>query len=66
MEALTARETEVAALISQAYSDRRIASRLRISPRTVGTYLQRIYRKLELPGDNLRVALAIHQARQEA
>ncbi|WP_410635751.1 response regulator transcription factor [Amycolatopsis sp. cmx-4-83] len=54
---LTAREHEVAALVARAASDREIARRLGISPRTVQKHLQQIYRKLGLTS---RAELLLH------
>ncbi|HET6706803.1 helix-turn-helix transcriptional regulator [Amycolatopsis sp.] len=48
LEVLTARERQVAALVTRAASDREIARQLGISPRTVQKHLQQIYRKLDL------------------
>lgn len=48
LSVLTAREQEVAALVSQGLSDRRIASALVISPRTAEGHVQRILVKLGL------------------
>lgn len=42
---LTARETEVLALLAQGYRNKRIASQLFISVSTVRTYIEAIYRK---------------------
>jgi DNA-binding NarL/FixJ family response regulator len=55
---LSAREHEVLALMAQGLSDRGIAGRLVISLNTVGTHIQRIFTKLDLPAtanDNRRV-----------
>jgi DNA-binding CsgD family transcriptional regulator len=43
---LTARETDVLALLAQGCPDKTIASRLGISPKTVGNHVERIYAKL--------------------
>jgi DNA-binding CsgD family transcriptional regulator len=45
---LTGREVEVAALVADRLSNKAIAKRLDISPRTVTTHLSNIYRKLDL------------------
>ena len=58
LAALSAREHEVLALMAQGLSDRGIARRLVISLNTVGTHIQRIFTKLDLPAtanDNRRV-----------
>jgi len=52
---LTEREVEIARLASEGKSNKAIARVLGISPRTVGTHLSRIYRKL---GVSSRAALA--------
>jgi DNA-binding NarL/FixJ family response regulator len=44
--ALTAREAEVAGLVAEGLSDREIAARLVVSPRTAETRVQHILRKL--------------------
>jgi DNA-binding NarL/FixJ family response regulator len=44
--ALTARELEILALVADGLSRNDIAGRLYISPKTVGTHIERIYRKL--------------------
>lgn len=43
---LSKRELEILELISQGYSDKEIACRLKISPRTVQTHVTRIVIKL--------------------
>jgi DNA-binding CsgD family transcriptional regulator len=42
---LTAREVEVLALAAQGHSNKQIAGRLVISPKTVGNHIERIYLK---------------------
>jgi DNA-binding NarL/FixJ family response regulator len=54
LNALTARESEVALLLSEGLADREIAERLVLSNYTVSQYVKRIYRKL---GVDSRVAL---------
>ncbi len=54
--ALSARERDVVALVSEGLSDVNIAARLFISEATVGSHLHRIYRKL---GVHSRVALLL-------
>jgi predicted ATPase/DNA-binding CsgD family transcriptional regulator/transcriptional regulator with XRE-family HTH domain len=48
MEALTAREREVAQLVLRGRTDRQIAGELGISPRTAGLHVRRVLAKLEL------------------
>jgi predicted ATPase/DNA-binding CsgD family transcriptional regulator len=48
LEGLTPRELEVLRLTAQGLPDKKIASRLGISPRTVGRHLSAIYDKLEV------------------
>jgi DNA-binding CsgD family transcriptional regulator len=57
VEVLTAREREVAGLVARAATDREIARRLGISPRTVQKHLQQVYRKLDLTS---RTELMVH------
>ena len=59
MPELTAREQEVAHLVTRAATDREIARRLGVSPRTVQKHLQQIYRKL---GVASRTELMVHLA----
>lgn len=56
---LTAREREVAGFVARAATDREIARRLGISPRTVQKHLQQVYRKLDLTS---RTELMVHLA----
>ncbi|HEY3009244.1 MAG TPA: AAA family ATPase [Micromonosporaceae bacterium] len=46
---LSGREEEVARLVAQGLTNAEVGERLFISPRTVTTHLQNIYRRLELP-----------------
>ena len=50
MEPLTARETEVLALMAKGYSHRRIAATLTIGYKTVRTHANSIYAKLHVEG----------------
>ena len=63
IEALTAREQQVAEAIARGLSNRQIAVEFGISTETVKRHLASIYSKLSLPG---RVALAIHVVRSHA
>lgn len=45
---LTARELEIAQLVADGLSNDEIAARLYISPRTVGTHLTNVYKRLEI------------------
>lgn len=61
-ELLTEREIEVARLIAERRSNKAVAKVLEISPRTVGTHLTNIFRKLEVStrwelGDRVREGL---------
>jgi DNA-binding NarL/FixJ family response regulator len=58
---LSERERQILALLAEGRSDRGIAGALFISLNTVGTHIQRIFRKLELPdsGDDNRRVLAV-------
>ena len=47
---LTKRETELLPLLAEGLSDKEIAAKLHISPETVKTHLQHIYRKLDTKG----------------
>ena len=53
LEELTAREREVLALVAQGLTDRGIADRLWLTPKTVETHVRHILRKLNLPSDTL-------------
>lgn len=58
---LSSRELEVARLVARGLSDKEIAVRLTISPRTVDGHLRRIFAKA---GVSSRAALAAHAVRQ--
>jgi DNA-binding CsgD family transcriptional regulator len=62
-EALTAQEDEIAGLAASGLSNKQIAARLYLSPRTVGTHLYRIFPKL---GITSRAALRDALARRSA
>lgn len=57
---LTAREAEVLRLIAEGLSDREIANRLSLSPRTVGGYVTKLLTKLNLDS---RTAAAVYAVR---
>ena len=57
--ALTARETEVLALLAEGLTQAEIAARLVLSPRTVGTHIQHILAKLAVHSRAQAVALAL-------
>jgi DNA-binding NarL/FixJ family response regulator len=64
---LTDRERDVLALMAEGLSDRGIAERLSVSTTTVGTHIQSLFRKLELPRqptDNRRVAAVLAYLRR--
>jgi len=58
LDDLTAREREVLALMAEGLTDRGIASRLFVTPKTVETHVRHVFAKLGLPAtaaDNKRV-----------
>jgi DNA-binding NarL/FixJ family response regulator len=58
LDELTAREREVLALMAAGLTDRGIAQRLYVTPKTVETHIRHIFQKLSLPEgalDNKRV-----------
>ncbi|MGH2992739.1 MAG: HD domain-containing phosphohydrolase [Solirubrobacterales bacterium] len=60
-DGLTAREVEVLVLLAQGHSNREIAARLVISPKTVGTHVEHIYSK---SGCSTRAAVSVYAMRQ--
>jgi DNA-binding CsgD family transcriptional regulator len=58
-ERLSGREQEVARLVAQGLSNAEVAERLYISPRTVTTHLQNVYRRLELPSRQALIAYVL-------
>jgi len=52
IKALTARESEIVACISEGLTNRQIAERLNVAVRTVETHRERVMRKLDLPDRN--------------
>lgn len=66
---LSAREQDILALLAEGLSDRGIAGRLCISQNTVGTHVQRIFTKLDLPDsahDNRRVRAVLRWLETES
>ena len=57
-DSLTSREYEVLKLIAEGMTNKRVASVLDISPRTVSTHLTRIYGKLWVRGRTAAVVKA--------
>ena len=58
LDELTPREREVLALMAEGLTDRGIAERLYVTPKTVETHIRHIFGKLEIPEsalDNKRV-----------
>ena len=58
LDELTVREREVLGLMAEGLTDRGIAQRLFVTPKTVEAHIRSIFRKLSLPGsalDNKRV-----------
>lgn len=53
LEELTIREREVLALMAEGLTDRGIAERLFVTPKTVETHARHIFQKLSLPGSAL-------------
>lgn len=66
IEPLTSRELEVLRLLAGAASNREIAERLSISPRTVETHLANIYGKLSVRGRTEAMLWAIRENVTEA
>jgi len=66
LDDLTDREREVLALMAEGLTDRGIAERLWVTPKTVETHVRHILQKLELPGgaaNNRRVHAVLAQLR---
>jgi DNA-binding CsgD family transcriptional regulator len=59
-QALTSREAEVLAMVACGLTDRAIAHRLTLSPRTVEKHLEHVYRKLDC-ADRLSAVLRIRE-----
>jgi len=55
--ALSARELEVLRLVAEGLTDAQVATRLRLSPRTVSKHLQRIYARFGVPNRAAAAAL---------
>ena len=62
--ALTPREQQVAELVAQGLTDRQIAVRLRLSPRTVTSHLTHIRTKLDLPNRTQLTVWATRRSRR--
>ena len=58
---LTARETEVLALLARGLPNKAIALRLRISPKTVGNHVEHIYAKLSVSNRAAAAMIAMQQ-----
>lgn len=58
---LTPRQDEILSLVAAGRSDKEIATRLGLTPRTISKHLERIYTKLQLPN---RAAAAAFWTRQ--
>jgi len=63
---LTARELEVLELLAAGLTGRAIADRLLLSPKTVGTHTERIFRKLDVHSREQAVFVAYRNALLEA
>ncbi|UOF91042.1 AAA family ATPase [Fodinisporobacter ferrooxydans] len=61
-DVLTKREWEVARLVAEGLTDKEVAAKLYVSPRTVDHHLRNIFRKLDV---RHRAALAAHLMKQE-
>jgi DNA-binding CsgD family transcriptional regulator len=59
LSSLTNREREVLALLASGESNRKLAQRLGVSPRTIQKHLQRIYAKLGVQGRMAAVLLVM-------
>jgi DNA-binding NarL/FixJ family response regulator len=67
LDALTAREREVLGLMAEGLTDRGIAERLVVAPKTVETHAHHIFEKLDLPAtalDNKRVHAVLAYLRE--
>ena len=60
-QSLTSRELEVLRLVAEGQTDRKVAERLIISPRTVNRHLSNIFAKLDVPARAAAVAYVIRQ-----
>jgi predicted ATPase/DNA-binding CsgD family transcriptional regulator len=58
---LTARQVEVLRLVARGLTDKRIAERLTISPRTVNVHVHAIYKKLEITSRSAATRYAVEQ-----
>lgn len=67
LDNLSERERQVLALMAEGLTDRGIAERLHVSPKTVGSHVQRIFERLEIPdsaSDNRRVRAVLTYLRR--
>jgi DNA-binding CsgD family transcriptional regulator len=58
---LSAREAEVLGLVAEGLTDRQVANRLYLSPRTVGQHLRNVYRKLGVASRTAATRAAIER-----
>jgi DNA-binding NarL/FixJ family response regulator len=58
---LSAREHEILQLLAEGLSQKEIALRLHLSRKTVGTYLERLYEKLDVHSKTQAVAVAVRR-----
>jgi DNA-binding NarL/FixJ family response regulator len=65
LTALTARELEVLGFLADGVNQAQIASRLVLSPRTVGTHIQRILKKLDVNSRGQAIAVALRNGIDE-
>ena len=66
IERLTDRELEVFRLIGEGLPTREIAERMNLSVKTIGTYRERIKKKLDLKHYTELVKAAVHWLRETA
>jgi DNA-binding NarL/FixJ family response regulator len=65
LTALTARELEVLGFLADGVNQAQIAARLVLSPRTVGTHIQRILKKLDVNSRGQAIAFALRNGIDE-
>lgn len=56
---LSLRELEIVCLVAQGLTDKEVAARLFISPRTVDGHMRRMFAKLDVPSRTAMAALAV-------